>query len=205
MEGDNKMPNKAVLTIEKRDEKGSGAASRMRRSGFIPGVVYGKGMDPIEIKVSTKDLRGIVAKYGRNTVLDLKLDNQVIPAMIKDIQLDLLGARYEHVDFQRIAMDEVIRTRVPIRLSGEGIIESKGGLVMLQLDELEVECLPKDLPEFIDIDVSKMEIGHSLKVGDIELPEGVQVLSEPGETVLVITETKATEKEESEETAEEEA
>jgi len=205
MEGDNKMPNKAVLTIEKRDEKGSGAASRMRRSGFIPGVVYGKGMDPIEIKVSTKDLREIVAKYGRNTVLDLKLDNQVIPAMIKDIQLDLLGARYEHVDFQRIAMDEVIRTRVPIRLSGEGIIESKGGLVMLQLDELEVECLPKDLPEFIDIDVSKMEIGHSLKVGDIELPEGVQVLSEPGETVLVITETKATEKEESEETAEEEA
>lgn len=199
------MPNKAVLTIEKRDEKGSGAASRMRRSGFIPGVVYGKGMDPIEIKVSTKDLREIVAKYGRNTVLDLKLDNQVIPAMIKDIQLDLLGARYEHVDFQRIAMDEVIRTRVPIRLSGEGIIESKGGLVMLQLDELEVECLPKDLPEFIDIDVSKMEIGHSLKVGDIELPEGVQVLSEPGETVLVITETKATEKEESEETAEEEA
>ncbi|AEE96874.1 50S ribosomal protein L25 [Mahella australiensis] len=185
------MAERVALAIEKRQETGSGAAARLRRSGMIPGVVYGKSIAPINVKVPVKELREIISKHGRNAVLNLNIEGQTLAAVIKDLQHDLMGTQYEHVDFQHILMNEVIKTKVPIRLQGEGLIESKGGLVMLQLDELDVECLPDSLPEVIEIDVSDMEVGQSLKVADINVPENVRIISNPDEIVLAVMETKS--------------
>ncbi|MDK2903264.1 MAG: large subunit ribosomal protein [Clostridiales bacterium] len=185
------MAERVALAIEKRQETGSRDAARLRRSGMIPGVVYGKNIAPINVKVPVKELREIISKHGRNAVLNLNIDGQTLAAVIKDVQHDLMGTQYEHVDFQHILMNEVIKTKVPIRIQGEGLIESKGGLVMLQLDELDVECLPDSLPEAIEIDVSDMEIGQSLKVADINVPENVRVISNPDEVVLAVMETKS--------------
>ncbi|MBZ4666297.1 50S ribosomal protein L25 [Mahella sp.] len=185
------MAERIALAIEKRQETGSRAAGRLRRSSMIPGVVYGKSIAPINVKVPVKELREIISKHGRNAVLNLNIDGQTLAAVIKDVQHDLMGTQYEHVDFQHILMNEVIKTKVPIRIQGEGLIESKGGLVMLQLDELDVECLPDSLPEAIEIDVSDMEIGQSLKVADINVPENVHVISNPDEVVLAVMETKS--------------
>lgn len=185
------MAERIALAIEKRQETGSRAAGRLRRSNMIPGVVYGKSIAPINVKVPVKELREIISKHGRNAVLNLNIDGQTLAAVIKDVQHDLMGTQYEHVDFQHILMNEVIKAKVPIRVQGEGLIESKGGLVMLQLDELDVECLPDSLPEAIEIDVSDMEIGQSLKVADINVPENVRVISNPDEVVLAVMETKS--------------
>ncbi|MDI3508644.1 MAG: large subunit ribosomal protein [Clostridiales bacterium] len=185
------MAERVALAIEKRQETGSRDAARLRRSGMIPGVVYGKNIAPINVKVPVKGLREIISKHGRNAVLNLNIEGQTLAAVIKDVQHDLMGAQYEHVDFQHILMDELIKAKVSIRFQGEGLIESKGGLVMLQLDELEVECLPDNLPEVIEIDVSDMEIGQNLKVADINVPENVRVISNPDEVVLAVMETKS--------------
>lgn len=183
------MAERIALTIEKRQETGSSAAARLRRNGMIPGIIYGKNIAPVNVKVPAKELREIISKHGHNAVLDLDMEGQKIMAVIKDLQRNLMGTQYEHVDFQNIAMNELIKAKVPIRPIGESLIESKGGLVMLQVDELEVECLPDNLPDSIEIDVSDMEIGHSLEVADINIPQNIRVLSNPDEVVLVITET----------------
>lgn len=184
------MAEKVSLAVQKRHEVGSSAAGRLRAKGILPGVVYGKNFDPINIMVSARDLHELLSKHGRNAVLELDIEGQKLTAIIKDLQHNLAGNRYEHVDFQRIALDKPIKAVVPIRLHGEGIVESKGGLLMLQLDKLEVECLPDLLPEVIELDISALDVGQSLKVADINVPDGVQVLSPPDEVVVVVTETR---------------
>ncbi|SNX54595.1 50S ribosomal protein L25/general stress protein Ctc [Thermoanaerobacterium sp. RBIITD] len=167
-------------------EPGKNAARKLKEKGYIPAILYGKGMESIPLAVETSKLRTIVQKHGRNALLNIIVNGATHQAILKEEQKDKLSGKVIHIDFQRIDMNEKIEATVPLKVEGVGIIESKGFLVQHQMWELHVESLPGSLPEEITIDVSRMNVGDTLHVKDINVPEGVDKLDAPDEVVLTV-------------------
>jgi len=168
---------------------GKGESRRIRREGLIPGIVYGKDIENIPVKVAKKNFYDIISKAGRNALIDLTVNGVTYPVLIKEVQNHYLKNDVViHVDFQKISLNEEITANVPVRVIGEGIIETKGWVISYQLRELEIECLPDRLPEFIDIDVTNLTVGDSVKVKDLKLPEGIKVTEDPEDVILSIIE-----------------
>lgn len=187
-------------------EAGKSAARKLREKNLIPAVVYGKGLDSLPIAVNASKFNDIYKKHGHSTILNLVLDGQVIPGIIKEVQYGILDNKIIHIDFQRISMEEDIEAEVPIVVEGTGLIESKGAIVQHQLREVTVRCKAKDLPESITVDVSNMKIGDVVKVSDLSVAEAVKILDDPGEIVLsiIVPEISEVEEEEQPEEAEKE-
>ncbi|MDD3839994.1 MAG: 50S ribosomal protein L25 [Clostridia bacterium] len=174
--------------------------SKVRNEGYIPAVVYGKDIEPTGISVKRSDFRDIYSKHGKAAVIDLNIDDsQVHQTIIKEVQFDLLKNDYLHIDFQKISMDQMIESIVPIRLIGREAAEKSGGLVVYQTDEITIESLPTDMLESIEADISDLDIGDNFKVGDLTIPEGVTVLTDPEEVIAIVTEPEEEEVEETEE------
>lgn len=183
---------------------GKGESRRIRKEGMIPGIVYGKGIENIPIKVSQKKFYDLITKGGRNALIDLTVNGVTYPVLIKEVQNHYLkNDLIMHVDFQKISLNEEITADVPVRVIGEGIIETKGWVISYQLRELEVECLPDRLPEFIEIDVTNLVVGDSIKVKDLKLSEGVKVTEDPEDVILSIIEPEIEETTEETEKGEE--
>jgi large subunit ribosomal protein L25 len=134
------------------------------------------------------------------------MDGKQTEVLVKDLQEDIITETVKHIDFYEIEKGKVLKTHVPVRLEGNPVGVKEGGLLEQKIDQFEVECLPKDLPETISVDVSELNMGNSIHVGDVELPEGVKVLDAEDRTVVVVTAPKseavASDEEESEEAAE---
>jgi large subunit ribosomal protein L25 len=181
---------KIELSAELRDEVGSIKSRRMRSTGFIPGVLYGKGEEPVSLKVSLVNLHRIISK-GENILINLKVDNKEKTVMIKEIQHDPIEDSIVHVDFYKISLQEKITVQIPIEIIGEAKgVKEKGGVLEQILRELEVRCLPTNIPEKIALDVSSLDIGHSYAVDKLIIPEGVEVLTlidSPVATVIAPT------------------
>lgn len=178
---------KVVLQIESRKEKvGKNQARRLRRLGMIPGVLY-QGKDSIPVQVNTKDFNNIIRKYGQNGIFQLTFEGKQFQSLIKEMQRDPVNQKILHFDLQPISVKEKIQIHVPIQLKGQGLIESKGGVIQRQLNDIEIETFPSQIPQSIEIDVSKLEIGDSLQISDIEVGNGVKILSNPEETILSIS------------------
>lgn len=194
------------LKAEKRSEKGSRRAVRLRNEGFIPAVLYGKKRNPELLKVKVSDFREALAKGGKNSIFNIKLDDgSTYPAMIKEIQDDIIKDKILHVDFNQISLDETVRIDVPVRVTGRGEVEKMGGIIVQQMDAVMVECLPADTPQFIEADISGLGIGESLNVGQLTVPEGITLLNDPSDVILSVTEAKAQVEETEEEEGETEA
>jgi large subunit ribosomal protein L25 len=177
------------LNVELRSKTGKGISRQLRSADMVPGVVYGKGMDPIAVSIKHRELRAATAgEGGQNNLITLvgggSLDQSM--AIIVDIQRDALKGTYKHVDLHRINMTEKLRVTVPVVLKGTAIGVKEGGLLDLAHHELHVECLPTNIPDHIEIDITNLAIAHSIHVSEISLPDGVKVLDNPKTPVVSV-------------------
>jgi len=197
------------LTVREREGRGSGDARRLRREGFIPGVLYGSGKEPHAICIPERELRRVLTgQGGLHAILDVVLEGQKTThaSILKDYQQDPIRGHISHVDLQEVRLDQPIQATVTVQLIGEPAGAKEGGVLSQVQREIRVEALPMEIPEHIDLDVSGMAIGDSLRLADLGAIEGVTYLDDPEETVLASvglpTRVEEPEPEEGEELAE---
>jgi large subunit ribosomal protein L25 len=167
-------------------------ARRVRKSGLIPAVLYGAGLEPLTITVDPKQIRRILtSESGHNTIFDLAAGGDSGKAMIVDWQYEPIKGALLHVDIKRIAMDKLLRVSVPITLKGEAPgVKIQGGILEQMMREVEIECLPADIPSQIVGDVSKLEFGQTIRVADLVKIEKVKFLTDETQAVAHVTAVK---------------
>ncbi|MFB3814866.1 MAG: 50S ribosomal protein L25 [Terriglobales bacterium] len=161
-----------VVEAAVRDARGKNEARRVRKAGRVPATLYGAGKPPVSISVDPKQIAAILhSAAGHNTIFDLQLDGEVTKAMIVDWQREPIKGALLHLDLKRIAMDKRLTVQVPIVLTGEAAgVKQQGGILEQVLREIELECLPDDIPAAIEVDVTHLVSGQVLRVKD--LPHG---------------------------------
>jgi large subunit ribosomal protein L25 len=181
------------LVADKREGTGKGVARKLRAAGRVPAVLYGTGLEPTPLSVDAKDLYHLLhTGAGTNVLVDLKVGQETHLALPRDVQRDHIRGRYWHVDFLAVRADAKITLTVPVRVVGESPGVKLGGVLEHHLWELQVECLPADVPDAIDADISALEeIGTSLKVADLPVPQGVTILTAPEESVVAVQQPQA--------------
>ena len=177
------------LNVELRSKTGKGISRQLRSADMVPGVVYGKGMDPMAISIKYRELQAAMAgEGGQNNLITLvgggSLDQCM--AIIVDLQRDALKGTYRHVDLHRVNMTEKLRVTVPIVLKGTANGVKEGGLLDLAHHELHVECLPGNIPDHIEIDITDLAIAHSIHVSEIVVPDGVKILDNPKTPIVSV-------------------
>jgi large subunit ribosomal protein L25 len=177
------------LTVELRSKTGKGISRRLRAEGLIPGIVYGKGMEAVPVSVNHRELNEAIAgEGGHNNLLTLKggdgLNGNVV--IVADLLKDPLKGNAMHVDLHKINLTEKIKVEVPINLVGTAAGVIAGGLLDVAKHVLEVECLPTQIPDHIDVDVTELTINHSIHVGELNVPDGVKVLEDSRVSVVSI-------------------
>ncbi len=180
------------LSVQLRDEKGKNKVKKMRGSGDIPGVVYKKGVAALNIKVNEKDLFKVLrTRAGENVLLDLTISDgdkaKKKTVMIKEVQHHPIKDEIYHVDFHEILLTETIKVDVQVEAKGEseGVVKD-GGTLEYVLREIEIECLPTQIPENIEVHVETLKIGDSIYVKDLVVPSGIKILNDPELTVLSV-------------------
>jgi len=170
------------MTIEinavKRDVKGTGASRRLRRAGSVPGVVYGGGKDAVNVEFAHKELfLEFRHEAFHASILSLNLDGKKENVLLRDYQLHPVRNTIQHIDFQRVSATEKIHVKVPFHFINADVapgVKLGGGIVAHIMNEADVSCLAKDLPEFIEVDLAKLEMGDSVHLSQIKLPKGVE-------------------------------
>ncbi|HKX18125.1 MAG TPA: 50S ribosomal protein L25 [bacterium] len=186
------------LSAQVREATGKSGAKRARREGQIPAVVYGRGRTPRVVSVGRKDLVSALQTAGRNALIDLRIaqdgDAQTEVVMIEEIQRDHIRREILHVDLHLISLTEAIEVSVPVVLSGtpEGV--TSGGGVLEQVHrEIEVKCLPTQIPDRFTVDVSGLRVGGSIHVSDLKVAEGIEILTPPEEVIAAVVAAAAEE------------
>jgi len=182
-----------VVNAKSRDDRGKNAARRLRRQGLVPGIVYGGKGGNIAVSVDPKALQRVLrSEAGRNAILKLDIAGTgATNAILKDLQVDPIKENFLHADFYRIAMDVAIRVTVPINIRGEARgVKVDGGILELITREIEVECLPGDIPERIDVDVSDLGLNGALRVSDLPANAKVKILESPDQVVVHVVSVK---------------
>lgn len=192
----------ASLKVKDRPDLTKSQKKQMRAEGFVPASVYGKSIDNVSVSVNQRDIFQIL-KTNPNGVIQLTLpyEKQNHPVMIQDIQKDPISGDLLHIDFHRIQMDEPVKSTVPIEVVGDAVGVKEGGILQVQSHELEVKCLPDQIPSSLQLDVTELEIGGNMTVADISVPGGVEVLSDDNEVVVTLLAPQKNEEAETEETA----
>lgn len=181
-----------VVEAETRTELGKNANRRLRANGLIPGVVYGRSTESISVSVNPKKIFSIIhSDTGQNTIFKLELNSKKLNVLIRDLQIDPVRGHLLHADFQTIAMDEARVFAIPLDPQGEAEGVKEGGILDIVVREIEVECLPADVPDQIQIDVSPLDIGDALRVSDLTFEsDKVSILSSPELVLLTVTPPK---------------
>ncbi len=179
-----------VVKAEKRGAVGGGHVKRLRQDGVVPAVIYGKEIDSQPVQLSMSDLRDLVHSSGRGAFFTLKLDGKEHAVIIKDIQYDAVNSSVLHVDLQKVSLTEKIQSDVSIRLMGRDKVETGRKVLVHQLDQITVKCLPQNTPSYFEADVSGLDVGDSLTVGEIELPEDIELINDPGEVIASVSEVR---------------
>lgn len=173
------MADKYDLVAEIRDVEGKGASRRLRREGKVPAIIYGAGRAPRKLSFDhNKVMKELENEAFYSSILNIKVGDKSQAAVVKDIQRHPAKMQVLHMDFQRIVEDEQIRMNVPLHFTGEEIapgVKVGGGTVSHLMSDVEILCLPKDLPEFLEVDVSALELNDMLHMSDIKLPSGVEI------------------------------
>lgn len=185
-----------VLEVHKREDKGKTGARRLRKKGLTPGVIYGKnikGSIPLSFKV--EELKKLLKLSGKglNLVIKFKSQNPELNeklVLVKDYAIDPVSRVIQHVDFWEVSLATRTRVKVPVELTGKPIGVTMGGILDHITREIEIECLPTDIPNKITVDVTELKIGHSIHVRDIKLKEDIKVLTDPETTIAAISAVK---------------
>jgi large subunit ribosomal protein L25 len=188
------MPD-IVVTAQNREGRGKNTNRRLRSQGLIPGVLYGKSKQPVPVSVSPKEIGSILrSKTGENTLFDLDLDGTRRTVILKEFQLEPLKGALLHADFYEVALDKPLQVSVHVELVGTPVgVKVQGGIVDWVTRELEVESLPRDIPEKITVDISHLEIGKHVRVAEIKAPDKVTILTEPDVVVAHVVAPRAEE------------
>jgi large subunit ribosomal protein L25 len=174
-----------ALQAETRPGTGKGVARKLRSAGKVPGIVYGRGMDPIPLAVDRLALaRVFKTEAGRNVLIDLQIEGETHLTLARELQRDPVRGAVLHVDFLKIARDVVIEVDVPIHIEGESPGVKEGGVIEHHLWTVRVSCLPTSVPDRLVADVSRTVLGEMLRVADLKVPEGVTILTDANEAVL---------------------
>jgi large subunit ribosomal protein L25 len=174
------------LEVREREDLGSRRARRLRSQGLVPGVLYGKGHTRA-IEIPERQLRAaMTGPSGLHAILDVVIEGQstVHPSILSDYQQDPIRGTISHIDLREVRLDQTIHAAVVIHLVGEAVGVKSGGMISLVTREVQVEALPMDVPEHIDVDVTNMEVGDVLRLADIPAIENVTLLDDPQETVI---------------------
>ena len=181
-----------ILEAQTRQPGTKNEARRVRRDGKIPAVVYGAGKESLSISVDPRVVTRILnSETGHNTIFDLSLNGEKTKAMIVDWQYEPIKGRLLHIDLKRIALDKVLRVSVPIFLIGEATgVKQEGGILEQMLREVEVECLPADIPSHIDADVTELTFGKVIRVSDLPHSVKIKFLTDENQPVAHVTSVK---------------
>jgi large subunit ribosomal protein L25 len=175
------------IEVRERESRGSADTRRLRRNGLIPGVLYGRGKNPHAFCIAERDLRkALTGAAGLHAILDVVIEGQKTshPSILKDYQQDVITGRLAHIDLQEVRLDQPIQAQVVIELVGEAAGSIEGGVLSQVTREINVEALPLEVPERIEVDVSPLQMGDTLRLADVGLQEGVTYLDDPEETVI---------------------
>ena len=193
---------KSELNVETRVRIGKGGSRKVRRDGLVPAVVYGKGIEALNLRLDPKALQQAVAtEAGWNTLITLKGDGPFdgLVVILKDMQIDAIRRDTQHVDFLAIDLKKTLAVMVPVQPVGkaQGVVE--GGTLQLVRHELEVYCLPTNIPTSIEIDVTNLDVGDSVHIDEVTFPEGVESQHDVNFTVMAVVGRMAEEVEETDE------
>jgi large subunit ribosomal protein L25 len=178
--------SQVVLGAHARAKNGSGEARRIRRAGRIPGVLYGRSGEAHSIDLDALEFTNGVKNISESTIVKVDVDGKSYDAFVKDTQRNIMDGKILHVDFYEVESGVALRARVSIHLQGSPIGVREGGVLEFPLHEIEVECLPKDLPERIDLDISTLGVNQSIHVRDIPLASGIRLISNSDQVVTLV-------------------
>lgn len=179
-----------VLQAQNREANGKNKVNKLRNEELIPGVVYGKDEENINVQFSSRDFEIILRQAGTSTIISLDIDGEKKDVLIKDFQTHSFKNQYLHVDFQAINQNETIRVTVPVVLVGRDAIRVEPSVLVQNIDEIEVECLPKYIPQTAEIEVSDLQLGENKTVADFDIAkdENITILAEEDEVVCSLQE-----------------
>jgi large subunit ribosomal protein L25 len=182
---------KIEINARKREAQGTGASRRLRRTGNVPGIVYGGDQDAVTIELDHKELyQHLTNEAFHASILTLKLDGIAQDVLLRAFNMHPWKGHVQHIDFQRISKDRKIHMKVPLHFVNAELspgVKEQGGIANHVLNELNVTCLPDDLPGFIEVDMGHLTIGHSVHVKELKLPKGVEAVLYRGENPVVAT------------------
>lgn len=175
------------MKVKDRKELGTRKVNHLRKEGWIPGIIYGHGEKSRPIMIKEEELKNVLhTMHSEATLLNLDYEGKKLQVLMREISRNPLTEKLLHVDFQHIHEDEEINVHVILEFEGKPKGVEEGGILNIEHRDLIMRCLPKDIPEKIVVDVSELEIGHSLHIKDLQIPEGVKVEEDPSSTVVNI-------------------
>jgi large subunit ribosomal protein L25 len=194
------------IQVENRTAVGKNRVDKVRQQDLIPGVLYGKGEDTKHIQVDRILFEKVYRTAGMSTLIDLELDGETTPVLIKEVQKHPFKNQFLHIDFQALNMDEKVKLTIPIILNGREEIKLQPSILVQQLDDIEIECLPADIPQTIEVDVSNIDFNTPVFVSDLDIfeNEDVTILREADDVVASLIQPTMEEELEEIEAAEEE-
>jgi large subunit ribosomal protein L25 len=178
------------IVVREREARGSAETRRLRKQGLIPGVLYGRGNEPHAICVPERELRAaLTGEGGLHAILDVTIEGASgsHASVVKDYQQDVVRGGITHIDLHEVRLDQTIQSAVALHLVGEAAGSKEGGVLSQAVNELNVEALPLEIPPAIEVDVSGLHVGDSLRVADVTAPEGVTILDDPETPVASVT------------------
>lgn len=197
------MKEIGTLKIQPRETSNSRSNKRLRRNGFFPGVIYSKDMESVSIIIKKEEFKKTISEFGKNSGYKLEQpDGTTYNAVIKNLQLIPLNGDYIHVEFHKISFSDVIKVNVPISIVGRESFESKDIFMVRQTEHISVTGLPQNIPDYIEVDVSDKQIGDSILLSDIVLPDGLVADADPNLKIVSLIKNRKHDTEDSK-TAEE--
>ncbi len=182
---------KIEINAQTRDVQGTGASRRLRRVDKVPGIVYGGDRAPINIELDHKEIhQNLMREAFHASILTLKLNGQSEQVLLRAFNMHPFRARVQHVDFQRVSKDKKIHMKVPLHFVNAELspgVKEQGGVSNHVMNDLDISCLPADLPEFIEVDLGNLSVGNSIHVRDLALPKGVEPVLHRNENPVVAT------------------
>ncbi|MDR0402215.1 MAG: 50S ribosomal protein L25 [Treponema sp.] len=197
--------SKVIVKARGRTGSGSAEARRLRKTGRIPAVIYGRKGNPVSIDLDSGEFMSSIKGISESTIVSVDIDGQIHEAFVKAAQRNIRDGNILHVDFYEVESGVLLRAKVALKIHGNPVGVREGGVLETPLHDIEVECLPKDLPERLDIDIAALKVNQSIHVRDLNLGSGVRLISNPDQVVALVKFAKAEAVAETDETAEAEA
>lgn len=182
-----------LLETSLREGKGKKLAKKLRKSGMVPAVIYGKDFEAMSIEIPEKDFSRGLTTHGTNALFNIKIGENSYTAIVHEVQRAPLSKEIFHVDFYKVSLDTKIQTSVPIKLEGESRGVKAGGILEQIMWELQIEVLPLEIPEHIVVDVTSLNIDSEIRVKEISCPENITIVSDPEEVVVAVKTLRAEE------------